>query len=79
MWARPDHGRQDADAEGVQRGGERWAVRHAVLKAHHQHVEPGRYCSPRRRMPFNSRNESLKYVSMTRRAISTRALPVRLS
>jgi len=28
-------------------------------------VWPGRHCSPRHRMPFNSRNEGSKCVSMT--------------
>ena len=35
-------------------------------------VGPARCCSPRHRMPFSSRNEGLKCVSMTWRAISGR-------
>jgi len=31
-------------------------------------VEPARYCSPRHRLPFHSRNEAHKCVSMKRRA-----------
>jgi len=33
-------------------------------------VGPGRYRLPRHRMLFNSRNESSRFVSMTRRAVS---------
>jgi len=32
---------------------------------------PGRYCSPRHRMPFNSRIEGAKCVSMTGRAMGS--------
>jgi len=40
---------------------------------------PGRCCSPRHRMAFDSRREGLKYVSMTWRAINETLNPKTLN
>ena len=54
---RPYKGQRKASAAAAEAGAASRSERDAA-------VGPARYCSPRHRMPFNSRNESSQCVSM---------------
>ena len=62
-------------AAAVDRGGEPEMPDAAARGNLHREPEPGRYCSPRHRMPCNSRNEGSgsKCVSMTWQALCARS------